>query len=134
MQGRIANAVLRFRYADGQDEKLELIPPFNFWTLCPFGGTDYDYARDAFCLPRTPPPQVQLGKNCRAMIYSWKLRTGVTVGGSRARGVVAGCGDRADGCEPCESRVTGAIRIEVKLGRRAESWGTPLRPLIPDRY
>ena len=77
MQGRIANAVLRFHYADGQEEKLELIPPFNFWTLCPFGGTDYDYARDAFCLPRTPPPQVQLGKNCRAMIYSWKLRMGV---------------------------------------------------------
>jgi len=79
MQGRIANAVLRFRYADGQEEKLDLIPPFNFWTLCPFGGVDYDYARDAFCLPRTPPPQVQLGKNCRAMVYSWKLRPGIAL-------------------------------------------------------
>jgi hypothetical protein len=80
MQGRIANAVLRFRYADGQEEKLDLIPPFNFWTLCPFGGVDYDYARDTFCLPRTPPPQVQLGKNCRAMVYSWKLRPGMALG------------------------------------------------------
>jgi hypothetical protein len=79
MQGRIANAALRFRYSDGQEEKLELVPPFNFWTLCPFGGVDYDYARDAFCLPKTPPPQVQLGKNCRAMVYSWKLRAGVAL-------------------------------------------------------
>lgn len=74
MQTRIANAELRFRYADGVVEKLELIPPLNFWILCPWGGEDYSYAHDAFCLPPEPPPQVQLGDNCRAMVLAWKLR------------------------------------------------------------
>ena len=36
-----------------------------------------DYKRDAFALPKKPPPQVQLGPNCRAMIYGWKLRPGI---------------------------------------------------------
>jgi len=79
MQGRIANAVLRFRYADGQEERLELVPPLNFWSLCPFGDADYDYKRDAFALPKEPPPQVQLGENCRTMVYGWKLRPGVVL-------------------------------------------------------
>ncbi len=35
MQTRIANAVAHFRYADGTTERLELIPPDNFWMLCP---------------------------------------------------------------------------------------------------
>jgi len=77
MQLRIANAVIRFRYADGKEEKLELNPPSNFWALCRFGQTDYNYKRDGFSLPKTPPSQVQLGENCRAMIYGWKLRPGV---------------------------------------------------------
>ena len=77
MQTRIANAEFRFRYADGQFEKLELVPPDNFWMLCPWGGEDYSYAHDAFALPPEPPPQVQLGANCRAMVLAWKLRPGV---------------------------------------------------------
>jgi hypothetical protein len=64
-------------YADGVVEKLELVPPFNFWSLCPLGGIDYDYQRDAFCLPKTPPATVQLGNNCRAMLLNWRLRPGV---------------------------------------------------------
>jgi hypothetical protein len=76
MQGRIANAVIRFRYADGEEEFLELVPPMNFWSLCRFGTADYDYARDAYSLPKVPPPQVQLGENCRAMVYGWNLRPG----------------------------------------------------------
>lgn len=79
MQGRIANAVLRFRYADGQEEQLELVPPLNFWSLCGFGRTDYDLKRDAFVLPNNPPPQVQLGENCRAMVYGWRLRSGMVL-------------------------------------------------------
>lgn len=79
MQTGIANAELRMTYADGVVEKLELVPPRNFWSLCPFGGHDYDYQRDAFALPKEPPPQVQLGGNCRAMVYGWKLRPGVAV-------------------------------------------------------
>ncbi|MBZ5565743.1 MAG: DUF4450 domain-containing protein [Acidobacteriia bacterium] len=79
MQTRIANAEMRFRYADGQVERLELVPPLNFWSLCPWGGKDYDYRLDAFCLPELPPPTVQLGRNCRAMVLSWKLRPNVTL-------------------------------------------------------
>ena len=79
MQCRIANGVVRFCYADGQEEKLELVPPLNFWSLCPFGGVDYDDKRDGFALPKEPPPQVQLGPNCRAMVYGWKLRPGVAL-------------------------------------------------------
>jgi hypothetical protein len=74
MQTRIANAVLKFRYADGIVETLELVPPLNFWSLCPLGGRDYLYERDGFCLPKQPPPTVQLGNNCRAMALSWRLR------------------------------------------------------------
>ena len=76
MQGRIANVVLRFRYADGQVKGFELVPPYNFWSLGRFGHIDYDYKRDGFALPKEPPPQVQLGENCRAMVYGWKLRPG----------------------------------------------------------
>jgi hypothetical protein len=79
MQCRIANAELRFRYADGVEEKLELVPPLNFWSLCPFGRADYDYKRDGFALPKEPPPQIQLGTNCRAMVYGYKLRAGVAL-------------------------------------------------------
>ena len=81
MQTRIANAALRFRYADGQVETLELVPPLNFWSLCPWGGMDYSYQTDAFCLPKQPPPTVRLGNNCRAMVLSWKLRPGAQTRG-----------------------------------------------------
>jgi hypothetical protein len=84
MQTRIANAEVRFRYADGRVEKLELVPPLNFWSLCAWCAesdfstrADYNDRSDAFCLPKRPPPTVQLGDNCRAMVLSWKLRPGV---------------------------------------------------------
>jgi hypothetical protein len=79
MEVRIANAELRMIYADGVVEKLPIVPPFNFWTLCPFDGIDYDYARDGFSLPKTPPSTVQLGKNCRGIVLGWRLRPGVAL-------------------------------------------------------
>jgi len=79
MEVRIANAELRLKYADGEVEKLEIVPPMNFWTLCPFGGTDYDYQRDGFALPKVPPTTVQLGDNCRAVVLGWHLRPGVAL-------------------------------------------------------
>jgi hypothetical protein len=79
MQTGIANAEVRFRYADGQVDKMLLVPPLNFWMLCPWGGKDYDYNLDSFCLPMQPPPAVQLGHNCRAMVLSWKLRPDVAL-------------------------------------------------------
>jgi hypothetical protein len=77
MEVRIPNAELRMSYADGVVEKIEIVPPFNFWTLCPFSGNDYDYTRDAFSLPKVPPITVQLGQNCRAILLGWHLRPGV---------------------------------------------------------
>lgn len=77
MQLQISNAVLRFRYADGKEESLDLVPPKNFWSLTRFGRVDYDYKRDGFVLPKDPPPHVQLGTDCRAIVAGWKLRAGV---------------------------------------------------------
>ena len=79
MEVRIANAEMCLKYADGVVEKLEIVPPFNFWTLCPFSGVDYEYGRDGFSLPKVPPTTVQLGKNCRAVALPWRLRPGVAL-------------------------------------------------------
>jgi len=79
MQTRIANAALRLRYADGTEMVRELVPPLNFWSLCPYGGSDYDYARDGFCLPGTPPDTVTLGANCRAVLVGVRMRPGVAL-------------------------------------------------------
>jgi hypothetical protein len=76
MEVRIANAELRMTYADGSVERLPLVPPLNFWTLCPIDGVDYDYHRDGFALPKQPPMTMQLGKNCRAIVLGWNLRPG----------------------------------------------------------
>ena len=79
MQGRIANAELRMKYTDGVVEKLELVPPLNFWSLCRFGGADYDYKLDSFALPKVPPATVQLGNNCRAILLNQRLRPNATL-------------------------------------------------------
>ena len=79
MQVRIANAELRMEYADGAVERLELVPPFNFWMLSPYNDVDYNYQRDAFSLPKTPPATVQLGNNCRAVLLNWRLRPGAVL-------------------------------------------------------
>ena len=86
MQGRIANAVLRLRYADGAVEDLELVPPFNYWNLSPIKPVitapgqesrfDYTAPTDAFCVPKVWPQTVQLGENCRAMLLGRRLRPG----------------------------------------------------------
>lgn len=77
MQGRIANAVLCFRYEDGVEERLDLTPPLNFRSLCRWGPADYNEARDGFALGDSPPLMTQLGSNCRTMLYGWRLRPGV---------------------------------------------------------
>lgn len=86
MQCHIANAVLRLHYADGVEERLELIPPYNYWNLCPVRVTgnsveqasrsDYTDPVDAFVVRRPYPETVQLGANCRAMLLNRKLRPG----------------------------------------------------------
>ena len=71
--------MIRLQYADGASDTLELVPPDNFWSLSTYGGADYDYARDAFALPETPPATVQLGENCRAMVLNRRMRPGVVL-------------------------------------------------------
>ena len=74
MQTRLANARLNFTYSGFPEstETLELIPPLNYWTLAPIGGIYYDYVRDGFCLPQTPPQTVQLGQANSANVYAWQ--------------------------------------------------------------
>jgi hypothetical protein len=79
MEVQIPNAELQMKYSDGVVETLPIIPPFNFWSLCPFGGVDYDYQRDGFSLPKVPPATLQLGKNCRGIVLGWRLRKGVAL-------------------------------------------------------
>ena len=64
---------------DGVVEKVELIPPLNFWSMCGFGGNDYDYKRDGFALPKDPPATVDLGENCRAILLNRRLRPDVAL-------------------------------------------------------
>jgi len=83
MQCQIANAVLRLFYADGSTDSLELIPPVNYWNLCPIIGkklddrADYTSKLDRFPLPEKWPDRVQLGENCRAILLNLKLKKGV---------------------------------------------------------
>jgi hypothetical protein len=89
MQARIANAVLRLRYADGVEDRLELIPPFNYWNLSPITAnarapgqsarSDYTDPDDAFAVPEPWPERVQLGENCRALLLNHRLRPGVVL-------------------------------------------------------
>ena len=89
MQGFIPNAVLRLSYEEGDDEMIELVPPLNYWNLCPISPakaapgqgsrSDYTAEADAFCVPKPWPETVQLGENCRAMLLGWRLRPGATL-------------------------------------------------------
>lgn len=86
MQCQIANAVLRLKYIDGTEDKLELIPPVNYWNLSHIyadatePGQDsrtYYFAKvDRFCLPEKLPETVVLGKDCRAMVLNHRLPEG----------------------------------------------------------
>ena len=75
MQTLLANAELRFVFDDGSNSTIALLPPLNFWSLGPWG-VDYDIVADAFCMPDGAPPQVQLGKNFRAMVYAVAVPAG----------------------------------------------------------
>jgi hypothetical protein len=77
-QTKIANAVLKLRYADGVVETLDLVPPRNYWMLSDKGWS-YRKDVDAFCLPNPGPPMVQLGSECRAMVLNRVMRPGVVL-------------------------------------------------------
>jgi len=96
--GKIANAVIRFRYADSQEETLDLVPPENFWSLCGFGRVDYNYERDGFSLPKTPAAQVQLARIARDGLWL-ETPPGRGVESGDVGNPLAGCGHRLDGRE-----------------------------------
>lgn len=87
MQCHIANAVIRLHYADGEEDRLELVPPFNYWNLTPISAgasvagqqsrSDYTDPIDAFAVPQPHPTTVELGENARAMLLNQRLRPGV---------------------------------------------------------
>ncbi len=89
MQCHIANAVIRLNYADGRTDSLELVPPVNYWNLCPIDShatapgqgsrADYDSQIDRFCMPAKLPETVRLGENCRAMLLNLKMHKGIAL-------------------------------------------------------
>lgn len=89
MQCRIANAVIYLNYADGQCDAINLVPPVNYWNLCPIvpnasangqaSRTYYTSKIDRFCMPQVMPQTVSLGRNCTAMLISRHLRKDVGV-------------------------------------------------------
>ena len=86
MQCNIENAEIQINYEDGVSEVLPLIPPRNYWNLCPidshatapgqFSRSYYTSEIDRFCMPEVFPRNIALGTNCRAMILPRRLREG----------------------------------------------------------
>lgn len=84
MQCNIANAEIRIVYEDGSDDIIPLIPPVNYWNLCPIDShatapgqhsrSYYTAETDRFCLPKILPRTVELGENCMAMLLTRRLR------------------------------------------------------------
>ena len=79
MQTLLPNAELTATFDSGANATLQLTPPLNYWSMCAYGGADYDYGRDAFALPLQPPAAVQLGKDTRAMVYALDVPEGDAV-------------------------------------------------------
>lgn len=89
MQCEIANAEIELIYEDGNRDVMELVPPVNYWNLCPIqpkpaaagqiSRAYYDSEIDRFSMPKEFPCVVSLGKNCNAMVLPRKLREGVKV-------------------------------------------------------
>lgn len=89
MQCNIENALITITYENGQTDKLPLIPPVNYWNLCPidshatapgqFSRSYYTAETDRFCLPSVFPRTVELGQNCTAMLLVRRLKSGLKV-------------------------------------------------------
>lgn len=84
MQCHIDNAVIEICYRDGCKDEIRLVPPINYWNLCPIDGhatapgqqsrAYYTSETDRFCLPAELPQTVTLGQNCVAMLTTARLR------------------------------------------------------------
>lgn len=89
MQCNIENALITIFYENGETDKLALIPPVNYWNLCPidshatapgqFSRSYYTSEIDRFCLPSVFPKTVELGQNCTAMLLVRRLKPNIKV-------------------------------------------------------
>lgn len=84
MQCNIENAEIKVNYMNGDSESLYLVPPVNYWNLCPidshatapgqFSRSYYTSEIDRFCMPEIFPRNIGLGENCRAMVLPMRLK------------------------------------------------------------
>lgn len=89
MQCHIENAVIEVCYSDGHRDLLRLVPPMNYWNLCPIDGhasapgqdsrAYYTAEADRFCMPAELPQHVVLGQNCTAMLLTVRLRENLPI-------------------------------------------------------
>ena len=79
MQTRIANAKIILNYEDNSQEYIDIVPPFNFWSVCGYKesckkGGDYPINKDDFALGGYMPKIVEFGNNCRGVILSKEIK------------------------------------------------------------
>lgn len=89
MQCHIENAMIYIHYEDGKEDSIGLIPPVNYWNLCPItstataagqgGRSYYTSSIDQFCMPKVLPETVRLGQNCTVMLINRRIREGVGI-------------------------------------------------------
>lgn len=87
MQCNIANAAIIFNYADKSKDTLQLVPPTNYWSLCPYNikspspgvvsRGDYTSQTDSFVVSGLWPEMIHLGQNCRAVLLSRRMKQDV---------------------------------------------------------
>lgn len=87
MQCHIANAIVIFNYVDKSRDTLPLVPPVNYWSLCPYNikspspgvvsRGDYTSETDRFVVPKPWPELVHLGQNCRAMLLNRRMKDNI---------------------------------------------------------
>lgn len=79
MQTRIENARIILNYEDNSQEHIDIVPPFNFWSVCGYKeacrkGGDYPISKDDFALGGYMPNLVEFGNNCRGVVLSKELK------------------------------------------------------------
>ncbi len=84
MQTRIANARIILNYCDNSEEYIDIVPPFNFWSVCGYKdscnlGGDYPTSKHDFTLDGYIPNIVQFGNNCRGVVLSKEMKPNTTL-------------------------------------------------------
>jgi len=84
MQTRIANARIILNYCDDSEEYIDIVPPFNFWSVCGYKnscnkGGDYPTSTDDFVLDGHLPNIVNFGDDCRGVILSKEMKQDIAL-------------------------------------------------------